>query len=570
MASVPLLMAPITTVETDADPYNLSERFGAAFELGVKDTFVSRFMQSNMINDELEMKDPIGKLQPEELNQRFKDVEIPFDKPTSFLMANEINEEAKEKKRLLSVITNNGKDGGTAISLASGLLAHALDPVEAGADILLGLGTAGVGNLLTGAAKVGKFGKKSAAILSATERARSMGTLTKNMIEGVAANAALEPYFLDTSKTMQEKYDLSDSAISIIGGGIVFPAAAHGLGRGFRGIANNAKWMGEASKSVISQLASGKRPDLSVIGKIRQNHFTAKTMALPDTLRGSYKYMEMSPDELTTRKFYMIQDTQGVLDYSEHRVPYSSNYFGEDGVHITDSPIEAERGALDPMGDVGEVRQISLKTQNLLDIDQPVTEFGYVRDAIDDPILKEAFDDAESLNAAFKDITDLAELNGHDVRSVTHAMHNAIKSQGFDGVNYREEGTANGAFIYAPENIKDEAILRPDPKEAPVVNTQDIMKAKEDMLNNPKRDIFFNENIQKEIDEFKGIDEFNLRKNEEYLNKHKTDLQQLRENGLATKEDEATLKMLELEEKLDLADDVTFKKIVNCLLRFGK
>jgi hypothetical protein len=666
MPSIPLMMTDPLTVETEADPYNFDERVEAAFDLGRKDTFLERHWMEEGL-DEIESKDPIGKLDPEELNRRFPHVEVPFDKPTSFLVANELNERAKEKQKLMRIITNEGKDDGTAISLLGGIAAHAIDPVEAGADILLTLGTAGIGAVLTKSAQAGKFGAKSQAVLKATKRAAEMNQLSKNMIEGVAANAALEPFFVESSKTMQEKYEFTDMAISILGGGVAFPAAAYGTAKAFRGIGNNYKWAGQAAKAVMSQIAHGNKPDLSIIGKIRDQHFSAKTQAAPDTIRGKYKYMDLSPDEILDRPFYLVNNSQGALDLGDHRVPYGATYMGDDGIHITDSPIEAERMALDPMDTTGEIKSLNLKTKNLLDSDQTPSQFPSVRGTLLDPEMQKVFDQAPTLTQAFKDVTDFAELNGQEAHGILGSMHNAIKELGYDGVVYKEADTANHAFIYSgdrverstqiegktksediqeyfsepklqggtvlwkddkkgvgvaivywPDNtpievffdrsvtknfdqlsrhdrlkmvmkydknqggyfgkeveprdalISENETITPSSKESPRHNSDEIRAAKDTEINDPKRSLFYNDQTQREIDEFKGIDEFNVRQNEVEVNRVKQDLQDLVDNGLATKEDENVLKFLNDEERLSEADDATYKKILNCILRFGK
>ena len=569
MASIPLNLAQPNVVETQADVYSFGERFEAAFDLGQKDTFISRYMQTDILED-LEQKDPFGKVDATELNKTFKDVEVPFDKPTSFLVANEINEAAKEKKRLYNIASNNNKEGAVGITLTAGILAHATDPIEAGVDVLLGLSTAGVGSMLSTAAKAGKFGQRSASILAMTKKANDARTLTKNIAEGVAANAALEPFFYGTSKTMQEKYEAQDAAISVIGGGVVFPAAAFGVGKAYRGIRNNAEWTGQAIKGVMSQIAAGKRPDLSIISKVRENHFTAKTMIPPESLRAKYKFSDLTPDEILNRPMYMTLDTQGDLTMSNHRVHYSAQYLGEDGIHITDNPIEAERTATDPLMETGQVVQVNLKSSNFLNSDQPTRELGYIRDALSEDIYKEAFDEAETLTQAFKDITDLAEMNGHDVRGILAAMHTAIKSKGHEGVHYKEPDSSNHVYVYDESMAEVKDTFIPKQEEQPKPDTATANESASTLLNNKERDIFFNKNIQKEIDEFTNIDELSIRRNKEEFDQYMNDLKESIDNGVASKEDQDICAMLETESKLDVAEDSTFKKLLNCIIRFGK
>ncbi len=147
-------------VETESDLYTTSERLGAAYDLGLKDTFVGDYFQGETL-EELEKGDKAGDVSVEELNQKFPDVEVPFSKPTSFLVANEINQEALEKKELMNIITNHGREGGVGINLIGQLAAHATDPVEAGLDIAVALSTAGLGLLATSALKTGKAGKRT-------------------------------------------------------------------------------------------------------------------------------------------------------------------------------------------------------------------------------------------------------------------------------------------------------------------------------------------------------------------------------------------------------------------------
>lgn len=564
-----LLESPIP-VESQAPEYNITERIGAAFDLGMKDIFTSRKYRDN-IYDELESKDPIGITQPAELNEKFQDVEMPFTKPTSYLLANEINEEAKEKKRLMNIISNNGKSDSFGISLLGGLAAHATDPVEAGVDILIGLSTAGLGTVAKYGAKAGKIGLKSAKMLNRTNELIKANKLTASMVEGVAANAALEPYFFKSSVRSQEDYTVNDALISVVGGGMVFPAAAFGLAKGGRIISDNAPWMGQAIKGAMGQMAAGKKINLDAIIELRNNHLKGISDVPADSIRSGYKFTKLEDVDINQKKFY-VSTTQSKkkIQYSDHHP--IGDYMGDEGVHITDNPNIANQYANDPLQDaVGGIHEVNLNEANLFNINQAIetpegTNIKSILKEID-PELAEAFGDARTIKEGLDNLKTQAEFNKLDTNQVLKQVHNSIKEQGYNGTIHSEDGIANHAYIYDEQSLKHSESFKADTKAKPKVNNEKIVKAKDDLLNNNKNDFFHNEFSQKDIDETPDLSPADFeRATIEQVKLEQNNIKEMVDSGFASDADIKALREVEIEEELMKGRATIFQKIKNCLI----
>jgi len=573
------LEGPILS-ESKSPQYNTGERWDAALKLGNMDTatemfgfsYVDKLLGNKNPMEYMEKNDPIGKLDPEELNKQFTDMEIPFNKPTSFLIANELNDRAKEKKKLQNIVNNGGENeqGFFSMSTLGQVVAHATDPLEVGADVLIGLSTGGIGNILGKATKFMKTGNtlnKTRAISAALKG----NSFTKQAIEGVAANAAIEGAIMNAKEDVNEIYTFNDAFIGTVAGGLAMPVMMFGGSKLIQSVAPTSKLMGQSFKSAFAQFKMGKRIDLSAISDTTKKVMKGTYNGIEPDFRSNWSFKEYEALDFKNDSVYIARP-QAVdnLDINNHNT--IGAFHGESGVHATTNPNNAHGVASQFNETVGDVVEVNLSKSNLYNLDQPLESLESIQimQALGDENLIEAFADAKSLDEAMGNVKELVEANGGDVNEISDIMHQVLKDKGYDGVIKTRPGESQDLYIYDPESLAIKNKHKVKPKENPVTSKESLKKYKDDLLNNKERDIFHNKEVSKELDELEDVTESRAREmQQEVVQEYKDLLDEQIENGVADAEDIKLRDSLERSEKLDQAEDNIFKKMVTCLLRNG-
>lgn len=449
---MPLPLAKITPADDIAPQYDIFERLDAAIELGRKDTFVVNRLRNNLLDSYEEMKAPegFGMIQPEEANKLFTNVEVPFTKPVPYFFAQELDEEARENKKLMNIMSNRGRDSVTGVSLAGGLIGHALDPVETGSDILIGLSTAGVGSLLS---KINKT-KNSAKIAFMAQKLQSK-TFTKSLVEGVVANVALETENYYSSKRAQRDYGVSDAFISVVGGSIVMPAALHGLPKGGRFLKNKFEAQGLYFKTAVKDFLDGKIPKDGGLRKYYTKLFEEPSNAPVGSIRASHTYKALNDINMPERDFYMAaRNTDNIIDVNTIEHHTFDSDFGDNVIHLTDDPNKAHNFAGDRLSEqVGSVHNFKINPKKMINGDDITdSRIGKIIKNYFDEELQEVYSSGKTIKEGLDNVRHYLDENNLDIEPL-NALNSSLKNKGFDGYRYtmyNELGDAvsHGAAIF--------------------------------------------------------------------------------------------------------------------------
>ena len=511
-----LPLKPIVPVDDIVPDYDYVERLGAAHSLGNTDTFVENYLRDGYLDELQGMKAPegFGDITPEEANKLFPNVEKPFSKPIPYFVAQELDTVGKERKKLNDVINNRGRGswgGNLAISMAGGAIAHATDPIEAGADILMSLGTGGVGLLLS---KVNKA-RNSAKIATMANMLQS-NTFTKSLVEGTIANTALEGQNYKSSTRAQFDYGMQDAITSIVGGGILFPSVLHGTMKGvpaaYKYMRNKYEANGMAFKANVGNFFENKMPGSQAIQKYYHSLFNNRDLAPADSLRAKYTFSPIDSDEaLKNTKFYASsRGSLKDLDVDEVDMHTFDTDFGDGLVHMVSDPNPAYNIAGDHLSDsLGEVHEFNISTSKIIDADSAIdSDFGkQISEVITDPKMKEIYDSSPTIREAFDDIRDYLEATGEDL-SKLNDITSRVKELGVDGFRYtirNEVGTptSHGLAMFKGEGKKEYSqAYKVDRKQVPSLNDKDATNfAKQTM--SKENDVDYNSALEKEAADIK-------------------------------------------------------------------
>lgn len=569
---MPLPLAKIEPAEDIAPQYDIFDRLGAAYDLGKQDTFITNYLRNDYL-DELEQMKPTGDFgmtAPEELNKMFTNVEKPFDKPVPYFVAQELDAQAKENKRLQNILSDRGRNSGWGVSMLGGLAAHATDPVEFAADVVMGIATGGIGSILS---KVNKA-KNSARVAMMASKLQE-GTFTKSVVEGVLANTAIEPYNYYSSKRAQKDYSLNDAFISVAGGALAMPTFLHGS----KYLFNKVEAQGAIVKSGIKNLMDNKMPDSGLIRKYYDKIMNTPSNAPADSIRANWKFKKLEDVELNQTSFYMSSKTTDRdldLDNIEHNT--FDLDFGDNVVHLVDDPNKAYNLAGDKMSEtVGAVHSFKVDPKKIINADSTIdSDMGrLILDNLDDE-LKEVFSATPTIKDGFENIRNFLEDNDEALDRL-NALNDNLKAQGYDGYRYTMTDTtgkenANGIALFKGlDNKKYEGTAKVDPKQVPDITEQDITEYIKKMQSK-ESDIDFSPSLQKEIDDIKPEPEVlddnlvsqNLKELKEIEERIKT-----MDTRYMSEADKKFLKELEKTAADEQLETQATNDYINCLLKIG-
>ena len=281
-------------------------------------------------------------IDPITLNQMYPNMEVPFGKPTSLLVAQHLSDRNYERQ-ILQARVAAGPSGylGMATSFISGMGAHATDPIE----FALGFGVGQGVNMLAKSFK-------ATAPLAAMETG-TFGRFAVSSVENAVGEAAIEPFIAFASKDNQESYTAMDAAQSVIGGAIGGSLVEMGLGRMGRFYRNyKQKGVNVAMSKTMDDVSMGNRPDVESLDIIanqkkelelregvlqsevsRNDNLIAQRESkyIPE---GDYVYRPMA--EGTNRQYYSSKPTK-LQGAATHTTPHKDVYMGE-GMYLSDSP----------------------------------------------------------------------------------------------------------------------------------------------------------------------------------------------------------------------------------------
>lgn len=520
--------------------------FEAAYELASMDTFVNGMARNSTLD---EMDGPTAKkLSPGELNEKYPNMGVPFNKPMSEVAAFHLNEEATKRNDLQRIISEGPK--GTfynqAVNIGGSLVAHALDPVEFGSGALMGLGIKGVGMLIKG----------SQAAASSTLLAKTGESLTKSGFaveagEGMLGNAVLEPFMYQQQNRAQVDYGIEDAFISVVGGGLAMPV----LKKAFKtvlGLPDST--VGIAVKNSMGQALEGYRPTPELHAKAYNDIAFKNPEGVPTgSVRSEYKFEPMDNALHQEKTFYMA-------GASINESKTIGEFLGE-GSYLTDNPNYANNIAAHPMDDsIGDVFEVRLSETKLFDADSKLDpEVLKITEMTDKA--REALETSTSVKQA------LTSLDEVDQKSLI----NAIKAQGYDGLSQVDSVKGHNAVHLFPEaaaKIQEQGRFKPDPKAVPGLDANELetMRAKARSRENeldfdPAADKEFAEFVLPE--EFKSMDSARVEADMDDSIKR---LKSMDKEGFLSTESKATLETIEKSKMERTSRIEVIKDFAACLI----
>jgi hypothetical protein len=469
----------------------------AAYELAGLDTFVTGVARDESLQaldgDAWGGHTP-KRLSPEELNAKYKDVELPFDKPMSETAAAFLNDEGRKRKELQQSISNgpHGAFYNQAIGMAASIAAHAMDPVETGVGILSGFAVRGIGAI----AKSGQLGTK----LIKPGEVLAKGGYTAEVVEGIGGNLALEPILAAQSERARMDYTLEDSFYNVVGGGIAAPSFFFGVRKAFSMMSDSAA--GVAVKTSLAQFTEGKLP--TAVDTFH-NGYEAHIYANPaqgaqlGEVRSSYKFTPMA--ETKGKTFYVSPKGNDLASGSKK----IGSFFGESIIDMTDNPNFANNLSAHPMDDVNtDVIEVSMDDVKLLDADDKE-----ILKSLDIPEeVKGNLDDGMSIKEAFEKVAS----EGPEAEK---RFLDSLVAAGYDGISESDVKRGHNAVHLFPESaskLQEQAKYKPDVKAVPQPDSKRIEAARQ-ASQAKEMELEYDVKASKEFEEFvlpddvKGFDE---------------------------------------------------------------
>lgn len=500
---------PIGKIETvpDSGPDIVSE---ASAELAGMDTFTANYARSGFDVPFIDADWEKGAIQelaktggktlsPEELNEKYKNVESPFKTPTNETVAMFLDDEGKKRRELKQAIADGpGSDfyKGT-VNFAQGIVAHALDPVEFGVGAAGGWAFKGAGVLMS---------KVSPGMISKVGEYLAKGTgFAFDAAEGIASNAALEPYMYNSAKAAQTEYSVKDAITNVVGGGLAFPALKYVGGKGvdaFKSLPDSTKF--QAMKNALGQIYAGKKPDVSVVPEVfhELSHGIPEVkLDAPDAPKFNYEYVPKDVNELKASPVYVASKQAGTLRGGSR--PTGDLRFGDEGMYFTDNPHHANNIAAHPLntdGPAGTVYQHKIEDLNLVDLDVAGRE---VVDQLNlSPETKLMIEDATDVKDAYDIMVQHMEDDPDLGDAPVKELFGALKEAGYDGFKYGDDVDGhNSGFIFPDSEYKavPDGEFDSDVKSIKPIDIEKL-KQKTEHLMSPENDMHFDPQLKAEMD----------------------------------------------------------------------
>jgi len=184
-----------------------------------------------------------------ELNEKYPDLEVPFNEPTSLEVAEDIYERQVIRREREEKIRNGDPESNLqkGVEFASSIAGNIIDPVGIATGVVIG---AGVGKVLGSALSKGLGGR---------------------VVEGIAGNAISEFGIINPlSKAEQRDVDTTQSLINSVAGGTLIPVGFKAIGKSSQLLKKLAGFKDGHSKAALQvkeQLEAGKQADIQPLVK---------------------------------------------------------------------------------------------------------------------------------------------------------------------------------------------------------------------------------------------------------------------------------------------------------------
>ena len=444
--------------------YTGTDSMEAAFNSAWEGTAVGSLTRMYQMHEAKEMADEMGSSpqSPQDLNKQYPGLPQPFTEPTDPFTAGEIARRQTEQKQLSQEMQYGPQGKLYSVGrFGAGMLAHALDPVEMGANVATGfaadtaLGATAVG------AKIG-FGVAEKSI------PQLVGT---GIVEGAAGTAATEPLQWYANKQDNTPNSAWQSAGNILMGGLMYGAIKGVGGAGARFLKRlNGNQLEMLHNVTTGQLANDKVPNPEPL----EREFALEQVGAPPNADPNdprtfnpdlpYTFKEIRPENQHTVKFYVPKDSVQASARAGNMVKVGDD-FGN-GLYMTDNPAAANGiSGAKTLNVPGSIHEANLKGgANLLDLDAKLNEknaapFQKFLDeftSVDengqpDMTLKGSVDASKLSPREIYEVLREGVDRGEFHEKVLQDFNDAVQATGKDGIKYQVDET-NG-IKHDPYNV---------------------------------------------------------------------------------------------------------------------
>jgi hypothetical protein len=491
--------------EADSPETRLSDVAEASWELANMDTWTNNVIRNQTLSD---LEADGGKvLTPEQLNEKYKNVEVKFNKPTNEKVAFILDEEGQRRNQLKEIISKGPALSGFT-NFTTTLAAHAADPLELTAGLLTGFAFRGVGAVAGGiaaktaaSATAGAGASKLAAIATKASKL-GQGGIGQEIAENFIGNVPSEVYAYTSAQKAQVDQSIQGSLASIAAGTLAIPALKYGVKTSLNGLSKLAPEIAEVKiKDAIAKVESGKLINDSNIEKMVDDVHYGKALDTgnegPDRL--SYEYKARSTEEIKLSPMYAASNKAGNIEGGTKAMVED---FG-DGIYLTDNPSIANNFAANEFSSApSSVHKITASEVNLINRDTPLDasfKETLIKDVGEKTVLGKALKKAETLKEAMNSIREKID-NGTLKAEHMDRMYAAIKKNGYDGFHGAHEGIENPhnySYIFpeSKQKIKETEMFRPDKKAVKKINKDTLNKISEPYTIK-ENDVFYDKDVQ--------------------------------------------------------------------------
>lgn len=355
-------------------------------------------------------------LSPKELNNRYPNVEVPFNEPLPDSVARDISDKQAFKQYLGNVVAHGPQNvPQKLLNFAAGTAPALIDPIFLGTGALTGGAAelAGVGGMITAGEGAGLA---ETALKGAAHAGASM--LAPEALSGVLANQA------------HEDYSLKDY-LENVGGAALFAGALHTLPPAVRFLKGTLGGKPDmmAETAATSQLLRGKNVEVSPLVSQMTGEMDGGVNPGPEfhSPLPPYEYKPLDTSQPVTGKFYHGSERSlGGLSEVDH--PVLEHDLGP-GLYLTDNPQVANGVAARGLAEApGKVIEAELRGAKLLDLEQPLPKDAHraLTDTLDQGYQYQPMDVSEPTSGKIMyhgtkgDLASLSEANVYDHNSVNN------------------------------------------------------------------------------------------------------------------------------------------------------
>lgn len=553
-------------------PTTLWKSLDAAWELSAKDTPVESLGRKHALDDLNERSD--RRLDPNELNKRYPDLDNPFTQPMNAFAAEEIARRQRERRRLQDLIARGPEGTFYGIARFGAMLApHALDPINFAAGVATG-GLFELAALARGGAIAGRVAGQSA-------------SLGRMFAEGAVGNALVEPFTVMANKQDLSDYTALDSFLNVAGGAAAVPAVVGAT----RFVKNRVTgYLGrvhpDANRvvhdSAVAQMAADRRVDVTPIVRDYAGEASGRFDRFDETLV-RYEFSRLPEGEsVRGRTFYAASQKSARSIGDVKRIPIEDD-LGQ-GVYLTDHPAVANGVAARKLNQSeGSIIRVELEDLNLVHLTDEMQ--GPIKDVIEPHLRKAIGDRADQVLDVRDAIEHIRQGMSRDAlpEDTLDQINRGLRDQGFDGWAYEgghfiEEGTPNNQImLFEPDEIgeanlkvREAGLFSPDREIVPEPDAAELKQLAEERASF-RNHFDFNEEEFMEFESMSArvesnVDAAKLKEQEELALQ---EIESLKKQGLLSDEDAEAFDALKDIAKQAEQEEIAIKAATVCLGRNG-